>query len=113
MPTITLSRILLTSAESSVARRYASSTSISGGPVSALCRPPSTIYIGLVCTMISCAWASLKPRGSASLAMFWRFTSRVPMLASDEINTTTVGLPSSVLPVSMIFTRGDLSASAR
>ena len=35
------------------------------------------------------------------------------MLASDEISTTTVGRPSSVAPVSMIFTRGDLDASAR
>ncbi len=34
------------------------------------------------------------------------------MFLSEEMNTTTVGRPSSVRPVSMIFTRCDFDASA-
>ena len=69
--------------------------------------------MGLVLPMIALASASERPRGSASLPRFARLASTPARLASVEISTTTVGRPSSVLPVSTIFTRGDLAASAR
>ena len=69
--------------------------------------------MGLVLAMSSWAWASVRPRGSASWARFWRLVSRFLMESSEPTKTMMESRPSSVLPMSTTLTRGDFAARAR